>query len=49
MGPWPVYIAAGAVVGLLMFLVLAAVARWSVDRPIAPPPPPSVGRLATRR
>jgi hypothetical integral membrane protein (TIGR02206 family) len=27
MGPWPVYILAGAALGLLMFLVLAAVAR----------------------
>ena len=27
MGPWPVYIAAGAAVGLLMFLALAALAR----------------------
>jgi hypothetical integral membrane protein (TIGR02206 family) len=27
MGPWPVYIAVGAVAGLIMFLALAAVAR----------------------
>jgi uncharacterized membrane protein YwaF len=27
MGPWPVYILAGAVLGLLLFVALAAVAR----------------------
>ena len=32
MGPWPVYILAGAVIGLIMFGALAAVARWPVRR-----------------
>jgi hypothetical integral membrane protein (TIGR02206 family) len=29
MGPWPVYILVGAAAGLVMFVALAAVARWS--------------------
>jgi hypothetical integral membrane protein (TIGR02206 family) len=29
MGPWPVYIAAGAAIGLAMFLVLRALADWA--------------------
>ena len=38
MGPWPVYIFAGAGLGLLLFALLAAVARWSVpNRPSARP------------
>jgi hypothetical integral membrane protein (TIGR02206 family) len=36
MGPWPVYILVGAVVGLVMFGALAALARRSARR--APPP-----------
>jgi hypothetical integral membrane protein (TIGR02206 family) len=47
MGPWPVYIVAGAAFGLLMFAALAALARWSV--PMAPlatarPQPARAGR-----
>jgi hypothetical integral membrane protein (TIGR02206 family) len=33
MGPWPVYIAAGAALGLLLFVALAAIARIAVRRP----------------
>jgi hypothetical integral membrane protein (TIGR02206 family) len=35
MGPWPVYIVVGAAVGLVMFLVLAAVAASLVERRLA--------------
>jgi hypothetical integral membrane protein (TIGR02206 family) len=35
MGPWPVYILVGAIVGLLMFLALARLAKWS-ERPRSP-------------
>jgi hypothetical integral membrane protein (TIGR02206 family) len=33
MGPWPVYIAAGAALGLLLFVALAAIARIAVRPP----------------
>jgi hypothetical integral membrane protein (TIGR02206 family) len=33
MGPWPVYIAAGAALGLLLFVALAAIARIAVHPP----------------
>ena len=40
MGPWPVYILAGAAAALVIFVALAAVARWSV---------PPYGPLLRRR
>jgi hypothetical integral membrane protein (TIGR02206 family) len=33
MGPWPVYIAAGAALGLVLFVALAAIARAAVRAP----------------
>jgi hypothetical integral membrane protein (TIGR02206 family) len=39
MGPWPVYIVVGAAAGLVIFVALAALARWSV-RHSAPAPMP---------
>jgi hypothetical integral membrane protein (TIGR02206 family) len=39
MGPWPVYIATGAALGLVLFLALAALAR-AVRPPARPAPPP---------
>jgi hypothetical integral membrane protein (TIGR02206 family) len=34
MGPWPVYILAGALLGLILFLALAALARTLTARPL---------------
>jgi uncharacterized membrane protein YwaF len=34
MGPWPVYILAGALLALIMFLALAALARTVPARPL---------------
>ena len=33
MGPWPVYILAGAALGLLLFVALAVLARVVLSRP----------------
>lgn len=43
MGPWPVYIAVGAAVALVMFVVLAALARLSAGRA----PPATTRRVVT--
>ncbi len=45
MGPWPVYIAVAAAIGLIMFLGLAALAR-RLDPPRAGPPQPGNGGAA---
>ncbi len=45
MGPWPVYIAVAAAIGLIMFLGLAALAR-RLDPPRAGPRPPGKGGAA---
>lgn len=45
MGPWPVYIAVAAAIGLIMFLGLAALAR-RLDPPRARPRPPGKGGAA---
>jgi uncharacterized membrane protein YwaF len=42
MGPWPVYILAGALLGLVMFLALAALARLISARS----PPGTITRQA---
>ncbi len=38
MGPWPVYIAVGAAIGLAMFLVLRALADWARRADFGEPP-----------
>ena len=50
MGPWPVYILAGAAAALVIFVALAAVARWSVppDGPLLRRRSPRAGRSLPR-
>jgi uncharacterized membrane protein YwaF len=43
MGPWPVYILVGALLALVMFLALAALARPISSRPL----PDTITRQAT--